>query len=142
VYGKPDIGLVTMTEMVSRARAIVSAVKIPVICDSDAGYGNVNNIIRTVEEYEAAGVSAIHLEDQVTPKKCGVMSGLRLISVEEHLAKIKAAIGARKDKNFLIIARTDARAVMGLEEAIKRGKAYAEVVLTLCMLRCLNQLMS
>jgi carboxyvinyl-carboxyphosphonate phosphorylmutase len=126
LIGKPDIGLVTMTEMVTRARSIVSAVNLPVICDSDTGYGNVNNVIRTVEEYEAAGVSAIHIEDQITPKKCGAMSGLKLVSAEEHIAKIRAAIRARKDKHFLIIARTDSRAVLGLEEAVRRGKAAAE----------------
>jgi len=126
LIGKPDIGLVTMTEMVSRARNIVSAVNLPVMCDSDTGYGNVNNVIRTVEEYEAAGVCGIHIEDQITPKKCGAMAGLRLVSAEEHLSKIKAALGARKDKNFLIIARTDSRAVHGLKEAIRRGKMAEE----------------
>ena len=123
LIGKPDIGLVTMTEMVTRARGIVSAVNLPVLCDSDTGYGNVNNVIRTVKEYEAAGVSGIHIEDQITPKKCGAMAGLKLVSLEEHMSKIKAALGAREDKNFLIIARTDSRPVFGLEEAIRRGKA-------------------
>lgn len=126
LIGKPDIGLATMSEMVSRARGIVSAVNLPVVCDSDTGYGNVNNVIRAVEEYEAAGVSGIHIEDQITPKKCGAMAGLKLVSLEEHIAKIKAAIGARKDKNFLIIGRTDSRVVLGLEEAIRRGKAAAK----------------
>ncbi|BCJ85957.1 isocitrate lyase/PEP mutase family protein [Effusibacillus dendaii] len=126
LIGKPDIGLVTMPEMVSRARGIVSAVNLPVICDADTGYGNINNVIRTVEEYEAAGVSAIHIEDQITPKKCGAMDGLKYISKDEHVAKIRAAVTARQDKNFLIIARTDSRVSMGLEEAISRGKACAD----------------
>ena len=125
LLGKPDIGLVTMSEMIGRARGIVSAVDIPVICDADTGYGNINNVVRTVEEYEAAGVCAIHLEDQITPKKCGCMDGLALISAEEHVTKIKAAIKARKDPDFLIIARTDSRGPMGLEEAIRRANAYA-----------------
>ncbi|WCK56245.1 isocitrate lyase/PEP mutase family protein [Aneurinibacillus sp. Ricciae_BoGa-3] len=126
LLGKPDIGLVTMSEMVTRARGIVSSVKLPVICDADTGYGNINNVIRTVQEFEAAGVTAIHIEDQITPKKCGAMDGLQYISMEEHVSKIKAAVKARKDKNFLIIARTDSRVSLGLEEAIRRGKACAE----------------
>lgn len=123
LLGKPDIGLVTMTEMINHARGIVSAVNIPVICDADTGYGNVNNVVRTVQEYEAAGVSAIHIEDQITPKKCGAMQGLSFISKEEHAEKIRTAVKTRKDPNFLIIARTDSRRDFGLDEAIARGKA-------------------
>ena len=126
VIGQPDLGLLTMSEMVKQVRGIVAAVDIPVLCDADTGYGNINNVIRTVEEYEAAGVCAIHIEDQVTPKQCGAMAGLKVISSEEHVAKIKAALGARKDPDFLIIARTDARGVLGLEEAIRRGCACAK----------------
>lgn len=126
LLGKPDIGLLTMTEMITHARGIVSSVNLPVICDSDTGYGNVNNVARTVEEYEAAGVSAIHIEDQITPKKCGAMEGLAFISKEEHADKIRTAIKTRKDPNFLIIARTDSRRDFGLDEAIARGKACME----------------
>lgn len=136
--GKPDIGLLSMTEMVSRARGMVSAVDIPVISDADTGYGNRNNVVRTVQEYEASGVSAIHLEDQVTPKKCGAMSGIELISIEEHVDKIQAAIRARKDENFLIIGRSDARGTKGLAEAIERGKAYADAGADLILIEMLE----
>lgn len=132
--GKPDLGFLTMTEMVSRARGIVSAV----ISDADTGYGNRNNVVRTVQEYEASGVSAIHLEDQVTPKKCGAMSGIELISIEEHVDKIQAAIRARKDENFLIIGRSDARGTKGLAEAIERGKAYANAGADLILIEMLE----
>ncbi|MCL5261277.1 MAG: isocitrate lyase/PEP mutase family protein [Gammaproteobacteria bacterium] len=124
--GKPDIGLVSMSEMIVRARGIASAVNIPVICDADTGYGNINNVMRTVKEYEAAGVSAIHIEDQITPKMCGAMAGLKLVSTEEYIAKIKAATVARNSADFLIIARTDARAVLGFDEAIRRGQLAFE----------------
>jgi 2-methylisocitrate lyase-like PEP mutase family enzyme len=124
--GKPDIGLATMSEMVVRAHNIASAIHIPLISDADTGYGNLNNVKRTVEEFEAAGVSGIHLEDQITPKKCGAMEGLSLIPQDEAVEKIKVALSARKDDNFLIIARTDSKAVYGLDEAIRRAKAFAD----------------
>ncbi|EOO25574.1 carboxyvinyl-carboxyphosphonate phosphorylmutase [Bacillus cereus VD133] len=136
--GKPDIGLLTMSEMITRARGIVSAVDVPVIADADTGYGNLNNVIRTVQEYEAIGVSAIHLEDQVTPKKCGAMSGIELISIEEHADKIRAAIGARRNEDFLVIGRTDARSTKGLNEAIERGRAYAKAGADLVILEMLE----
>ncbi|NPV43337.1 MAG: isocitrate lyase/PEP mutase family protein [Firmicutes bacterium] len=126
VLGKPDVGLLTMTEMVDRARKIASAVNIPVIADADTGFGNAINVMRTVEEYEAAGVAAIQLEDQVMPKKCGHMTGRQVISVNEMVGKIEAAIKARSDQDFQIIARTDARTTHGFDEALKRAKAYAE----------------
>jgi 2-methylisocitrate lyase-like PEP mutase family enzyme len=125
LLGAPDIGLLTMSEMVARARAIAAAVDIPLIADADTGYGNVNNVMRTIAEYEAASVAAVHLEDQVTPKKCGAMSGLALISKEEHAEKIAAAVRARASDDFLIIGRSDARMPLGLAEAIARGRAYA-----------------
>ncbi|MEW9674110.1 oxaloacetate decarboxylase [Ammoniphilus sp. 3BR4] len=136
--GKPDVGLLTMTEMITRARGIVSAVDIPVIADADTGYGNRNNVTRTLQEYEASGVSAIHLEDQVTPKKCGAMSGIELISIDEHVDKIQAAVRARKDDNFLIIGRSDARGTKGLAEAIERGKAYANAGADLILIEMLE----
>ncbi len=122
--GKPDIGLLSMTEMLDRARKMVSAVNVPVIADGDTGFGNAITVMRTVQEYEAAGVAAIQLEDQVAPKRCGHMLGRKVVSIEEMVGKIKAAKAARKDEDFVIIARTDARTVLGIDEAIKRAKAY------------------
>ena len=122
--GQPDVGLLTMTEMLSRVNNISSAVDIPVICDGDTGFGNVINVIRTVKEYEKAGAAAIQLEDQVAPKKCGHMKGRQVVPAREMAAKIKAAVEARSDNDFLIIARTDARTIHGIDEAIGRGKLY------------------
>lgn len=124
--GGPDVGLMTMTEMVMRARNFAAAVDVPVIADGDTGFGNAINVIRTVREYEAAGVAAIQLEDQVAPKKCGHMIGRQVVPVEEMVGKIKAAVSARQDPDFVIIARTDARTNLGIEEALRRGKAFAE----------------
>ncbi|MDP4127182.1 MAG: isocitrate lyase/PEP mutase family protein [Bacillota bacterium] len=124
--GTPDVGLLTMTEMLSRANNLASAVNIPVIADGDTGFGNAINVMRTVRQYEMAGVAAIQLEDQVAPKKCGHMIGRQVISKEEMVGKIKAAVEARENPDFVIIARTDSRTVHGIEEAIQRGKAYQE----------------
>ena len=124
--GKPDVGLLTMTEMLSRAANIVEAVNVPVIADADTGFGNAVNVMRTVREYEKAGVAAIQLEDQVAPKKCGHMTGRQVVSKEEMVGKIKAAVDVRKDSDFMIIARTDARTVHGIGEALERAKAYEE----------------
>ncbi|HQG30871.1 MAG TPA: isocitrate lyase/PEP mutase family protein [Deltaproteobacteria bacterium] len=125
-FSFPDIGLITMTEMVETARRITSAVEIPLIADADTGYGNPINVVRTVREYEKAGVAAIHIEDQVWPKKCGHMDGKKIIDSSEMIGKIKAAVDARQNENFLIIARTDALAVEGFEKAIERGHRFAE----------------
>ncbi len=122
--GRPDVGLMTLPEMVDNARRIAHAVAIPVIADADTGYGNAINVIRTVQEYEAAGVAAIHIEDQVMPKKCGHMEGKQLIPAGEMTAKVAAAVAARRSGDFLIIARTDARAVEGLDGALERAHAY------------------
>ncbi|HEY4829937.1 MAG TPA: isocitrate lyase/PEP mutase family protein [Solirubrobacteraceae bacterium] len=124
--GRPDVGLMTMSEMVDNARQIAEAVDIPVIADADTGYGNSLNVIRTVREYEAAGVAAIHLEDQVTPKKCGHMDDKQLVPAHEMASKIAAAAAARRSPDFLIIARTDARAVEGLDAALRRARRYRE----------------
>jgi 2,3-dimethylmalate lyase len=124
--GMPDVGLLTMTEMLSRANNFASAVNIPVIADGDTGFGNAINVMRTVRQYERACVAAIQLEDQVAPKKCGHMTGRQVISKEEMVGKIKAAVEARENPDFVIIARTDSRTVHGIEEAIQRGKAYQE----------------
>ena len=124
--GRPDVGLMTMTEMVDKARRIADATSIPLIADADTGYGNAINVIRTVREYERAGVAAIHLEDQVLPKKCGHMENKQLVPLQEAVGKIKAAVDTRTSEDFLIIARTDARAVEGLEAAIERGHRLRE----------------
>ena len=126
LLGRPDIGLVTMTEMVDRANAICDAVSIPVIADADTGFGNSLNTYRTVREYEKAGVSCIQLEDQVMPKRCGHMSGKQLVSVNDMISKIHAACDARHDEDFCIMARTDAIAVEGFEQALERAAAYRE----------------
>lgn len=123
--GFPDVGVVTMSEMVERVRLVAHATTLPVIADADAGYGNAINLIRTVGEFEDTGVAAIHLEDQRTPKRCGHYDGKELISEEEMVLKIEAAIAARRDANLVIIVRTDARAVEGLDGALRRATAYA-----------------
>ncbi|MGH3264826.1 MAG: isocitrate lyase/PEP mutase family protein, partial [Trebonia sp.] len=122
--GRPDVGLMGLSEMVDNARRIVHAVDIPVIADADTGYGNPVNVIRTVQEYEAAGVAAIHIEDQVMPKKCGHMEGKQVISAGEMAAKVAAAVAARRSPDLLIIARTDARAVEGVGAALERARRY------------------
>jgi carboxyvinyl-carboxyphosphonate phosphorylmutase len=126
LIGRPDVGLLTMTEMAGNAARIAACVDIPVIADADTGYGNPLNVIRTVGAYEAAGVAGIHIEDQVAPKKCGHMEGKLVIPAEEMAAKVRAAAEARAQPEFVIIARTDARAVEGLERAIERGRLYRE----------------
>ena len=127
VLGQPDVGLLTMSEMVSRAAALAAVVgKRPLIADADTGYGNPINVRRTVHEYERAGVAAIHIEDQVWPKKCGHMEGKQVIPLDEMVQKIRAAVDARQDPDFVVIARTDANAVYGLEDALRRGQAYRE----------------
>ncbi|GAA1847135.1 oxaloacetate decarboxylase [Pseudonocardia ailaonensis] len=124
--GRPDVGLLTGTEMVDNARRIVAAVDLPVIADGDTGYGNAINVVRTVQTYEQAGVAAIQLEDQVTPKKCGHMADKAIVPLPEMLGKIRAATDARRDPDFLIIARTDAVAVEGVDAAVARARAFAE----------------
>ncbi len=124
--GFPDFGLMTMTEMVANAEVIANASNCPVICDADTGYGNELNMTRTVHEYERAGVTGIHIEDQGFPKKCGHLDDKEIIPIEDYVAKIRAAVAARRDPNFQIIARTDARAPLGFEEAVHRGNASLE----------------
>ena len=121
--GYPDFGLVTMSEMVANAGRIAAAVEVPVIADADTGYGNELNVFRTVREFERSGAAGIHIEDQGFPKKCGHLEGKEIIPREDYLAKIRAAVAARRDPEFAIIARTDARAVAGFEEAIVRANA-------------------
>lgn len=125
--GIPDIGLVTMSESIERAAQIVSAIQIPVIADADTGYGNAVNLVRSVREFERIGVAAIHIEDQITPKRCGHLDGKEVISRAEMEMKLKAALDTRTDPDFCIIARTDARGVHGLEDAIGRAQAFAKL---------------
>jgi carboxyvinyl-carboxyphosphonate phosphorylmutase len=126
LLGRPDVGLLTMTEMADNAARIAACVDIPVIADADTGYGNPLNVIRTVGAYEAAGVAGIHIEDQVAPKKCGHMDGKLVIPADEMTAKVRAAAEARASPDFVIIARTDARAVEGFERAVHRARLYLE----------------
>jgi 2-methylisocitrate lyase-like PEP mutase family enzyme len=121
--GYPDFGLVTMSEMVTNAGRIAAAVELPVIADADTGYGNELNTFRAVREFERSGVAGIHIEDQEFPKKCGHLEGKQIIPREDWLAKIRAAAAARRDQDFMIIARTDARAVAGFDEAVARANA-------------------
>jgi 2-methylisocitrate lyase-like PEP mutase family enzyme len=123
---RPDIGLLSASEMAARAAQLAGATTLPVIADGDTGYGNALNVIRTVQEYERAGVAAIQLEDQDLPKKCGHLAGKTLISQAEMVGKIEAAVYARRDADFVLIARTDALAVEGLEAALARAQAYAD----------------
>ena len=120
-FGYPDFGLITMTEMTQTASTIARSVEIPVVADSDTGYGNELNVFRTVRQFEETGVAAIHLEDQEFPKRCGHLDGKRIIPAEDFYSRIRAACAARRSDRFMIIARTDARAVAGFDEAISRA---------------------
>ena len=124
--GLPDIGLLTMTEMVDNAERIADAAEIPLIADADTGYGNPINVMRTVRAYERAGVAAIHIEDQQWPKRCGHFSGKTLVSAEEMVSKVKAAVDSKRDGDFMIIARTDAYSVEGYNAAMDRAAMYVE----------------
>jgi 2-methylisocitrate lyase-like PEP mutase family enzyme len=124
--GYPDYGLVTMSEMVENAGRIASAINVPVIADADTGYGNELNVVRTVREYERRGVAGIHIEDQGFPKRCGHLDDKVIVPLDEYLPKIRAAASAKRDKDFLVIARTDSRAMLGFEEAVRRANAALE----------------
>jgi 2-methylisocitrate lyase-like PEP mutase family enzyme len=126
LIGRPDVGLLTGTEMVDGARRLAAAVDVPVIADADTGYGNAINVVRTVQLYEQAGVAGLHLEDQVTPKKCGHMNDKAVVGTDEMVGKIRAAVAARRDPDLVLIARTDAAAVEGLDAALARARAYAD----------------
>jgi 2-methylisocitrate lyase-like PEP mutase family enzyme len=125
--GIPDIGLVTLSETIDRAAQVVAAVKIPIIADADTGYGNAVNLVRTVREFERTGVAAIHIEDQITPKRCGHLDGKEVIPLAEMEKKLQAALATRTDAEFCFIARTDARGVHGFDDAISRGRAFAKL---------------
>jgi len=124
--GCPDIGLLTQTEMTTHARDMVRAVSIPVIADADTGYGGIANIERTIREYQQAGVAAIHMEDQVSPKRCGQMAGVKLIPAEEMVSRLECVQAVRGDDDLVLIARTDGLAASGIDEALRRGNAYRE----------------
>ena len=124
--GFPDLGLLTMTEMVENVRAITRSVRIPVICDADTGYGNPTNVWRTVREYEHAGAAALHIEDQVWPKRCGFLTGKQVIPMEEMVPKVRAACDARMNPDTVIIARTDALAVNGWDDVVRRANVYRD----------------
>ncbi len=124
--GMPDVGLLTATEMIDNASRIVDASNLPLVADADTGYGNPINTRRTIRDYEKAGVAGVHLEDQTWPKRCGHLAGKRVIPIAEMVAKIKAACDARRDDDFVIISRTDAIAVEGMEAALERGARYRE----------------
>src|SRR5437016_10654767 len=124
--GVPDIGLLTLTEVVQLAGFIAKAVKIPAIVDADTGFGGSENVARTIRELEAAGLAGCHIEDQEFPKRCGHLSGKSLVDVEEMTEKIKAAVAARRDPDFMIIARTDARAVEDFDRTVDRAQRYLE----------------
>ena len=127
LLGLPDIGVLSLTENLEHAGRIARGLKIPMICDADTGYGGVMNVMRTVREFEAAGVAGIHIEDQITPKRCGLLpQGIPVLNEDEACEKIRAAIYARNDPNFVIIARTDAKSMHGLENAAQRAHAYAK----------------
>lgn len=125
-HGFPDLGYLTLTEVVERSRAVRRGTTLPVMVDADTGYGGVLNVGRTVMEFEAAGMAALHLEDQVTQKKCGLLEGIEVVSVAEMQARVRAAVAARTDPDFCIVARTDARAVAGIDDVIARANAYRE----------------
>jgi carboxyvinyl-carboxyphosphonate phosphorylmutase len=126
ILGYPDVGLTTMSEVLNQTKNIVRSVDIPVFADCDTGYGNPINVYRTIQEFEHAGVAGLFIEDQVWPKRCGHFEGKQVIPKEEMIKKIEAALDARKDPDLVIMARTDARAVYGLDEAIERARAYVE----------------
>ncbi len=126
LLGQPDVGLLTEHEMMENARRMAQAVNIPLIADADTGYGNPLNVIRAVRDYERAGVAALHIEDQVSPKKCGHMDRKHVISRDDMIAKVRAARDARSENGVLIIARTDARAMEGLDAALDRAEAYRD----------------
>ena len=124
--GQPDLGLTTLTEMATHASHLASCISLPLIADADTGYGNALNVVRTVREYEKAGVAGLHLEDQVAPKKCGHIAGKQIVDAKEFAQKIRAAVEYKTDPDLVIIARTDARAVSGLDDAIARANLYRE----------------
>jgi len=134
MLGLPDVGFMTLTEMADAVRRMAQRVGIPVVANGDTGHGDLHNVVRTVREFEAAGAAGVLLEDQVTPKRCGHFQGKQVIPTAEMVLKLKAALGARRDPNFVIIARTDARAVEGIDSAIDRANRYGTVGADVCFI--------
>src|SRR6516162_4870138 len=134
LLGLPDVGLITMTEMADAVRRMALRVSIPVVADGDTGHGDLHNVVRTVREFEAAGAAGILLEDQVTPKRCGHFQGKQVIPAGEMVLKLHAALAAREDPDFVLIARTDARAVEGIDAAIARARQYAAAGADVCFI--------
>jgi carboxyvinyl-carboxyphosphonate phosphorylmutase len=124
--GKPDLGFASLTEMLANASAMTSTIRVPLIADADTGYGGALNVYRTIQEYEKAGVAALHIEDQAFPKRCGHLDGKEVIPLADMVVKLRAACDARTDEDFVMIARTDALAVTGLDDTLRRCVAYAE----------------
>lgn len=131
-FGWPDIGLVTLSEMTEAVRRIANRLTIPMVADGDTGHGDLNNVARTVRDFEAAGAAGILLEDQVSPKRCGHFPGKQVVSKDEMLLKLDAALKARRNSDFVIFARTDARAIHGIDDAIARSQAYANAGADVC----------
>src|SRR5215468_9527791 len=134
MLGLPDVGLITLTEMADAVRRMAQRVSIPVVADGDTGHGDLHNVVRTVREFERAGAAGILLEDQVTPKRCGHFEGKQLIPADEMVLKLRAAQKARRDRDFVIIARTDARAVEGIDAAIARANSYGAAGADVCFI--------
>jgi 2-methylisocitrate lyase-like PEP mutase family enzyme len=134
LLGMPDVGFITLTEMADAVRRMSMRVNIPVVADGDTGHGDLHNVMRTVREFEQAGAAGVLLEDQVTPKRCGHFEGKQIIPVEEMVLKLRTALDARRDPDFVIIARTDARAIEGIDGAIARANRYAEVGADVCFI--------
>src|SRR5881398_295204 len=132
LLGVPDVGLITLTEMADAIRRMAERLSIPVVADGDTGHGDLHNVVRTVREFERAGAAGVLLEDQVAPKRCGHFQGKQVIPTGEMVLKLKAALGARQDPEFVIVARTDARAVEGIDAAIERANAYGAAGADVC----------
>src|SRR5712691_9778183 len=134
LLGMPDVGFLTLTEMADAVRRMAQRVTIPVVADGDTGHGDLHNVVRTVREFERAGAAGVLLEDQVAPKRCGHFQGKQVIPVEEMVLKLRAALDARRDPDFVIIARTDSRAVEGIDAAIDRANRYGETGADVCFI--------
>src|SRR5271167_4291125 len=134
MLGLPDVGFLTLTEMADAVRRMAQRVRIPVVADGDTGHGDLHNVVRTVREFERAGAAGILLEDQVSPKRCGHFQGKQVISAAEMVLKLRAALDARNDADFVILARTDARAVEGIDAAIERANRYGEAGADVCFI--------
>jgi 2-methylisocitrate lyase-like PEP mutase family enzyme len=134
LLGLPDVGFITLSEMADAVRRMALRVSIPVVADGDTGHGDLHNVVRTVGEFERAGAAGVLIEDQVTPKRCGHFAGKQIIAADEMVRKLKAALGARSDPNFVIVARTDARAVEGIDGAIERARRYGAAGADVCFI--------